>query len=175
MWATPHTRGSTPTKRSGRQNEGGYPAYAGIDLQATLSTTDELRLPRIRGDRPPPVPPTCARTWATPHTRGSTSPAECARPHTAGYPAYAGIDPVEELLKFKELGLPRIRGDRPDRMTQLWIIYKATPHTRGSTLIVYQRRRHGPGYPAYAGIDPFAYPPNSTQMRLPRIRGDRPV
>jgi len=50
--ATPHTRGSTITRIAEILTIGGYPAYAGIDLDVWLASTASARLPRIRGDRP---------------------------------------------------------------------------------------------------------------------------
>ncbi len=50
---------------------------------------------------------------ATPHTRGSTAMIELADAVDAGYPAYAGIDPMRLMDRGLGLRLPRIRGDRP--------------------------------------------------------------
>ena len=131
--ATPHTRGSTPSrKHTGRQLPG-YPAYAGIDPELSVCCPGINRLPRIRGDRP------CCRGLlsplikATPHTRGSTPlGSSCAHilggypayagidltlllqvGMTRGYPAYAGIDPMPGIYAPCPPRLPRIRGDRP--------------------------------------------------------------
>ena len=70
--ATPHTRGSTCLTNGEITREYGYPAYAGIDLLAPVTTEPASWLPRIRGDRPHHQTPG-AQPWpATPHTRGST-------------------------------------------------------------------------------------------------------
>ena len=53
-------------------------------------------------------------------------------------------------------------------------IGEATPHTRGSTLMISNTPSTKSGYPAYAGIDPKPLPIHRSPMRLPRIRGDRP-
>ena len=51
----------------------------------------------------------------------------------------------------------------------------ATPHTRGSTPIVFVAIVEVGGYPAYAGIDLRRLRQASARGRLPRIRGDRPL
>ena len=51
------------------------------------------------------------------------------------------------------IALPRIRGDRPLAVKLKALGKKATPHTRGTTLIKYVRYPALGGYPAYAGID----------------------
>ena len=38
--ATPHTRGSTSDRVTGRMFSYGYPAYAGIDLDGDITTTE---------------------------------------------------------------------------------------------------------------------------------------
>jgi len=50
----------------------------------------------------------------------------------------------------------------------------ATPHTRGSTLLLQYMQRLMQGYPAYAGIDPLLCFFTGKTPGLPRIRGDRP-
>ena len=70
-----------------------------------------------------------------------------------GYPAYAGIDPIDYHVKHFPWGLPRIRGDRPGEDKQDAARDMATPHTRGSTLLQEAKDEAAKGYPAYAGID----------------------
>ncbi len=72
MSATPHTRGSTMGPCVNLHGQRGYPAYAGIDRPLAVSIRPLVRLPRIRGDRPPEIAWTETKTVATPHTRGST-------------------------------------------------------------------------------------------------------
>ncbi len=71
-----------------------------------------------------------------------------------GYPAYAGIDPLDKSLALRNSWLPRIRGDRPIEKDVL--------------------PRPENGYPAYAGIDLCSVCSKYLLRRLPRIRGDRP-
>jgi len=90
--ATPHTRGSTAIVAGVTVLQTGYPAYAGIDLLSHFHDSNNLWLPRIRGDRPW-LRRHCFDTgMATPHTRGSTRRLARESDYTAGYPAYAGID-----------------------------------------------------------------------------------
>jgi hypothetical protein len=54
LWAPPHTRGSTRGGTDQRPQADGSPAHAGIDPAPTPSKAAPNRLPRTRGDRPPP-------------------------------------------------------------------------------------------------------------------------
>ncbi len=91
-----------------------------------------------------------------------------------GYPAYAGIDLSGRSGLHTSCRLPRIRGDRPVTKETEVSNNVATPHTRGSTLLGSVNLEALKGYPAYAGIDPRKMSPFVYQVRLPRIRGDRP-
>ena len=52
---------------------------------------------------------------------------------------------------------------------------EAPPHPRGSTLRAQGSRTEEAGSPASAGIDPSRTPFMTLPLRLPRIRGDRPI
>ena len=134
-----------------------------------------LGLPRIRGERPFYTLKMVKEDRATPHTRGSTPKKVTFCRGVMGYPAYAGIDPLLCASINTVLRLPRIRGDRPAHYITSFPSYKATPHTRGSTLFEHDQIRFREGYPAYAGIDPEQRDRGLDLMRLPRIRGDRPL
>ena len=153
--ATPHTRGSTWIEEEYGEKRKGYPAYAGIDPQATISSEYTRRLPRIRGDRPAFKEDSAEYVEATPHTRGSTPIRAQIKQGGEGYPAYAGIDLQSMMLLDIFSWLPRIRGDRPLHAKVTGESYGATPHTRGSTFITGTVVKVNKGYPAYAGIDPF--------------------
>ncbi len=69
------------------------------------------------------------------------------------YPACAGIDPVRRCTYIRGLGLPRMRGDRPQTE---WIeedCGEFTPHARGSTMPQLSTFMRVYVYPACAGID----------------------
>ena len=91
-----------------------------------------------------------------------------------GYPAYAGIDLLNDRIYPLDAGLPRIRGDRPGTPVTTFTLAVATPHTRGSTRPKTPEGQNQNGYPAYAGIDPDPGTNETRRDWLPRIRGDRP-
>ena len=112
---------------------------------------------------------------ATPHARGSTRTYSRARPGARGYPACAGIDLQRKRRSPVLVRLPRMRGDRPRALLPYDYDAAATPHARGSTHRTTARLQTRRGYPACAGIDPRLIARRWPTMRLPRMRGDRPV
>ena len=68
-----------------------------------------------------------------------------------------------------------MRGDRPQSTTTRNGEKVATPHARGSTDILKKSLKADTGYPACAGIDPQAASRLRLLVRLPRMRGDRPL
>jgi len=92
----------------------------------------------------------------------------------SGYPACAGIDPVRRRHTKGHSRLPRMRGDRPDRVSLIQGLSQATPHARGSTRPAPLPPAPGLGYPACAGIDLTRLTAPLGTARLPRMRGDRP-
>ncbi len=133
--ATPHARGSTLGKMQKSASEQGYPACAGIDLEEVFTGCEEVWLPRMRGDRPTRGIDGDIRVQATPHARGSTPYGRPGEGHLLGYPACAGIDPINGLSGRVRFGLPRMRGDRPYFFAGGGTPALATPHARGSTFV----------------------------------------
>jgi hypothetical protein len=172
--ATPHTRGSTSRPLSGWTVTIGYPAHAGIDHTRACIAVLKIRLPRTRGDRPPALYQGPGFLMATPHTRGSTLSPHPAQHPAPGYPAHAGIDLLLLVLLVPTLRLPRTRGDRPIALGDVYRVAMATPHTRGSTWIVWIVSHFSRGYPAHAGIDLLNGCNGAPVKWLPRTRGDRP-
>jgi len=117
--ATPHARGSTLLAVDKRSTEAGYPACAGIDPALFDSIDNLLGLPRMRGDRPLLGILLLDRRAATPHARGSTPYRFSCRLLVAGYPACAGIDRLHAISRSMPLGLPRMRGDRPLKVSDI--------------------------------------------------------
>ena len=111
---------------------------------------------------------------APPHTRGSTRAVPAVIGVRAGSPAHAGIDPPAPSPRTRPPGLPRTRGDRPQKAATDEARAGAPPHTRGSTLARAGASRARLGSPAHAGIDPTSRKGTSIRSRLPRTRGDRP-
>ncbi len=129
----------------------------------------------MRGDRPNTGSTVRVDRQATPHARGSTRPDMIELDFVDGYPACAGIDLAAIRPQTGGSGLPRMRGDRPDAIFAWDPCSAATPHARGSTPRRAQHRHRRRGYPACAGIDPAFDVRYVNRVRLPRMRGDRPV
>ena len=172
--ASPHARGSTHRVAWCGHRVQGFPACAGIDRRILRAEIRDLRLPRMRGDRPQGLTRSGSGDRASPHARGSTPARILDRRLVRGFPACAGIDLYRRVHGVGTTWLPRMRGDRPapQGRTQDWDA--ASPHARGSTY------RHGlrdwvtRGFPACAGIDPSPTHGRTRRGRLPRMRGDRP-
>ena len=111
---------------------------------------------------------------ASPRTRGWTPIVQGRGGPAAGFPAHAGMDPDHAPPPGRGSRLPRARGDGPgveppaDRQVQ------ASPRTRGWTFEVAGRDVPSGGFPAHAGMDPFARHAGRMRSRLPRARGDGP-
>ena len=68
-----------------------------------------------------------------------------------------------------------MRGDRPLSKPVYGNTFRFTPHARGSTLITITADRCSLVYPACAGIDRNMIRLLHCILRLPRMRGDRPI
>ena len=130
---TPHARGSTYDVATDGSRPGVYPACAGIDRGQTCAGCSGRGLPRMRGDRPVYSGILCRSQKFTPHARGSTSKGKVVRARAKVYPACAGIDPSLLMVCCGNIGLPRMRGDRPSWFCRLTSLSAFTPHARGST------------------------------------------
>ncbi len=106
---TPHARGSTLFSQRFYRIACVYPACAGIDLQRYGYPRRYMRLPRMRGDRPPIKGGKKNAVSFTPHARGSTHYSKRFRSVDQVYPACAGIDHLSLQLKAQPRGLPRMR------------------------------------------------------------------
>ena len=170
---SPHTRGSTPAIGRFAGRSVAFPAHAGIDptrqqgerRPPCLPRTRGDRphpsakrascagLPRTRGDRPLPFRPSLIHALPSPHTRGSTSLISALAARHAAFPAHAGIDPRRPIGSRMKWCLPRTRGDRPRTALQRAGRAGPSPHTRGSTLCIYEKGKEQGAFPAHAGID----------------------
>ena len=128
----------------------------------------------MRGDRPADSRRVFTPYVFTPHARGSTPPTSLAVEYRGVYPACAGIDHVFGIQRMGELGLPRMRGDRPRLGIGLTMKHQFTPHARGSTCRLQESIHPIRVYPACAGIDPKFNTEGGASNGLPRMRGDRP-
>jgi len=129
----------------------------------------------MRGDRPYVAVGCQGGLEFTPHARGSTHATSSSLQSACVYPACAGIDRGLLCQPLHTGGLPRMRGDRPCPHRKRFHDSKFTPHARGSTLSRSCRRCLEKVYPACAGIDLTQALSKCLWLRLPRMRGDRPL
>ena len=91
----------------------GFPAHAGMDPIQPASARPRARLPRTRGAGPWKWLSGLREEWASPHTRGWTrGPSHCGD-GARGFPAHAGMDPIQFSSGVLPWRLPRTRGDGP--------------------------------------------------------------
>ncbi len=128
----------------------------------------------MRGDRPDPLHLILGIGLFTPHARGSTVFVKLLSWGFVVYPACAGIDHFIIPQPRVKVSLPRMRGDRPLLLYQRQVLQLFTPHARGSTHLSSPWLFWGAVYPACAGIDPIFRNSWSSEISLPRMRGDRP-
>jgi len=112
---------------------------------------------------------------STPHARGSTRTSTELTGAGGVYPACAGIHLMADRATERERGLPRMRGDPPQRCPMFPGLVASTPHARGSTRKLPGLLRPLDVYPACAGIHPSTKTAGILVFRLPRMRGDPPV
>ncbi|ACL64142.1 conserved hypothetical protein [Anaeromyxobacter dehalogenans 2CP-1] len=172
--ASPRARGSTRSVERRGLLRAGFPACAGIDPAHVPHHHREGGLPRVRGDRPEGASRDLGRQRASPRARGSTRAHHRGGRPRAGFPACAGIDPVEATVAAVTSRLPRVRGDRPRAEPGSFPDHWASPRARGSTRGEPAHRDDAHGFPACAGIDPPRSQGPGRRCRLPRVRGDRP-
>ena len=113
--ASPRTRGWTPYGSDRSASSFGFPAHAGMDPISGAPSTSHLRLPRARGDGPFGLDVLCTKCLASPRTRGWTRKRSGRRLDLPGFPAHAGMDPTRRIKEAGARGLPRARGDGPQR------------------------------------------------------------
>ena len=152
--ASPHTRGWTASRRPDWTFPRGFPAHAGMDPDPAAGRGNGGRLPRTRGDGPPPAARPPRRCRASPHTRGWTTSSRGVVTLDTGFPAHAGMDRTRAAPGRRRRRLPRTRGDGPlDRCC-------CCPDPEG--------------FPAHAGMDLRSKRRRAMRRRLPRTRGDGP-
>ena len=152
---SPHPRGWTRGRERQPEADRGFPAPAGMDRSRTVCRLSCIRIPRTRGDGPSSNNCGYSNPMDSPHPRGWTLPGAAAEGSPAGFPAPAGMDPVDAAAQRGSRGIPRTRGD-------------GTLAERGAQGDV-------DGFPAPAGMDPTTRPGPWTGTRIPRTRGDGPT
>ena len=173
--APPPTRGWTPLLGARIGNNGGSPAYAGMDPTLGRADWEQWRLPRLRGDGPCMSRKVGRGSPAPPPTRGWTPVSVHLLQHGPGSPAYAGMDPSISRMEPTTRRLPRLRGDGPLVAGGNYTLKMAPPPTRGWTHPDLHAGRRHPGSPAYAGMNPMLRPWLPLPAWLPRLRGDGPL
>ena len=133
--ASPHTRGWTHDPAGRTASPGGFPAHAGMDPAQRAGDGLGAGLPRTRGDGPCSRSALAVASAASPHTRGWTRPARPRPAHRPGFPAHAGMDPPVRGPPAGWPRLPRTRGDGPQLPRGRAGGVRASPHTRGWTLL----------------------------------------
>ena len=89
-------------------------------------------------------------------------------------PAHAGMDPESGRPGCRTSGLPRARGDGPERIRGAILATGTAPRTRGWTPRRFSRASRRHDCPAHAGMDPPHWESMLLRARLPRARGDGP-
>ena len=95
MSASPRSRGWTLQQAGAQDHQRGFPALAGMDLDDHDRRADLVGLPRARGDGPEPKSPVAASWMASPRSRGWTPGADPLGAVGPGFPALAGMDPLQ--------------------------------------------------------------------------------
>ena len=173
--ASPRSRGWTVGRERPQIRRRGFPALAGMDPHPAPPPATRSRLPRARGDGPMPPPATRRRTAASPRSRGWTRRDERAVALRSGFPALAGMDPMENEMSSKDSGLPRARGDGPSASSRAGDRRAASPRSRGWTRGASKSASKSAGFPALAGMDPASRSRVEWSPWLPRARGDGPA
>ena len=173
--ASPHTRGWTQHGLLQPAQDGGFPAHAGMDLEAMITAEYGIRLPRTRGDGPWSIAPRGGSAMASPHTRGWTRALDPFVVADDGFPAHAGMDRWQMKSFDEPARLPRTRGDGPNVIGGLGDGDLASPHTRGWTDSEVSQSISATGFPAHAGMDPTPGHGKPDASWLPRTRGDGPL
>ena len=173
--ASPRSRGWTLLERVRTRLVEGFPALAGMDRRGRRYSPPPRRLPRARGDGPFASPPSRSGHRASPRSRGWTPQSGPALPRRIGFPALAGMDPAPSAEYRSQYGLPRARGDGPNRRLVVTMPLPASPRSRGWTRHALGGGRRREGFPALAGMDRARWRRSASSSRLPRARGDGPV
>ena len=110
----------------------------------------------------------------SPHPRGWTPGAAAGGHGPGGFPAPAGMDPVDRALQDRDARIPRTRGDGPSDIRTGVLSLADSPHPRGWTPQPRSQHAVSHGFPAPAGMDPSRRCWWGPTGRIPRTRGDGP-
>ena len=172
--ASPRSRGWTPSACLRASATGGFPALAGMDPRTRSPCRRGCRLPRARGDGPARALYNVISAGASPRSRGWTLLRSSRVAQFLGFPALAGMDPVQCRRGPPSTWLPRARGDGPCIGFGHVGVKPASPRSRGWTLPAHDGQGRHSGFPALAGMDPPFRGDRRRRAGLPRARGDGP-
>ena len=110
---SPPTRGWTVSFVHAMRSSVGFPAHAGMDRCDGWEADARTRFPRPRGDGPADRLGHQTGEGVSPPTRGWTRIERFAAHAHQGFPAHAGMDPVQGQRLARPFGFPRPRGDGP--------------------------------------------------------------
>ncbi len=170
----PRTRGWTPAAPVRARWRLDCPAHAGMDPSACRRRGRGGRLPRARGDGPPPYSNTAAWCATAPRTRGWTPTMLSGDTDGLDCPAHAGMDRWRSPGAGWRCRLPRARGDGPCPFLPPPPSRSTAPRTRGWTLVQPEAVGVELDCPAHAGMDRSTPASQRRSHGLPRARGDGP-
>ena len=152
----------------------GFPAHAGMDPAPSACRGVAARFPRPRGDGPWSAEASHCVVPVSPPTRGWTRRVWSTLRLVEGFPAHAGMDPINRVPTGCLSRFPRPRGDGPTGAALRDEIQGVSPPTRGWTHQDTERGKLLLGFPAHAGMDPIPTRSIGNSRRFPRPRGDGP-
>ena len=171
---SPRSRGWTHASHHPRYRGRGFPALAGMDPDRSGCARSRRRIPRARGDGPPPPSPRRPSPADSPRSRGWTLVGRAAPQVGRGFPALAGMDPRRSRRSTGRPGIPRARGDGPRYVADGVLHRQDSPRSRGWTRRPRRGLGAGVGFPALAGMDPPRSARHGQPEWIPRARGDGP-
>ena len=171
---SPPTRGWTLHLLIRRSRPAGFPAHAGMDPPAGTSAGNSTGFPRPRGDGPVVTFTYDDAMRVSPPTRGWTTMLNPISQLLQGFPAHAGMDPLQHDPQVRMDGFPRPRGDGPCAASDPCENSRVSPPTRGWTVVVHVVSDSLGGFPAHAGMDPRCGRLQVLTRWFPRPRGDGP-
>ena len=145
-----------------------------MDPRQPRRSQKPVGIPRTRGDGPSSSRTSSTACLDSPHPRGWTRLVDIDDCRLHGFPAPAGMDPRRSLARCEAVRIPRTRGDGPVNGDYIPGVHWDSPHPRGWTRLRPRRSGHHAGFPAPAGMDPFARASAVIVKRIPRTRGDGP-
>ena len=128
----------------------------------------------MSGDDPGLLIGICIPKRYSPHERGWSLSIMRRTTMKRVFPAWAGMILKLIFRTFYSTGIPRMSGDDPSPYIEdiKWFLY--SPHERGWSLILLEKNRNLPVFPAWAGMI-LAWKLGSWRIwSIPRMSGDDP-